>query len=166
MSGSKKSRKRTRNPKQHKAYGKKQKVQKGEEYTTNTGKVMKKKIFQPQSTCQCKRNCAENINCNRQKEIFDCYHKLENWTEKTLYLRSLTKTTSAKENLNPIISLKKRNFFNHCYLSDQSGVQHQVCSKFLLNCVQINRFRLFDAVKSKTSTKLQRRLVKMTFPLL
>lgn len=34
------------------------------------------------------------------------------------------------------------------YLSDQSGVQHQVCSTFLLNCVQITRSRLLNAAKS------------------
>lgn len=153
MSGSKKSRKRTRNPKKHKAYVKKQKVQKGDEHTTNAGNVMEKKIFQSQSTCPCKRKCPQNINCNRQKEIFDSYYKLQNWTEKTLYLRSLTKTTSAKENLNPIISLKQKKIFNNYYLSDESGVQHQVCLAFLLNCVQINRSRLFNAVKTKTSNE-------------
>lgn len=45
MGSTKKSRKRTRNPEKHKAQEKKQKVQKGEERTTSTGKTIQKKYF-------------------------------------------------------------------------------------------------------------------------
>lgn len=153
MSSLKKSRKRTRNPNEHKIYEKKQKVQKGEQHTTNAGKVIEKKSFRPQKNCRCKRNCAENINSNRQEEIFSAYYKFENWTRKTLFLRSLTKKISVKENLKPIINLKNRNFSHKYYLSDQTGVQHQVCSTFLLNCVQITQSRLFNATKTITSNE-------------
>lgn len=59
---SKKTRKRTRNPTEHKASIKKQKVQRGEEYSTKTGKVIEGKTFRAQDTCVCARKCSHNIN--------------------------------------------------------------------------------------------------------
>lgn len=128
-------------------------MQRGEEYTTKTGKIVKKKTFRAQATCACKRNCPQNINSDRQEEIFNAYYKFENWTQKTLFLRTLTKTSAVKEKLNPIINLKKRNFSHKYYMSDSTGAQHQVCLGFLLNCVQITRSRLLTANKSIISNE-------------
>lgn len=153
MGSANKSRKRTRNPTKHKTYVRKQKVQKGEQRTTKDGNIIEKKTFQLQTTCQCKRKCAENINGSRQEEIFSAYYKFENWTQKTLFLRSLTKTISLKENLNPKISLKEKKFSHKYYLSDQNGAQYEVCVTFLLNCIQIARTRLFDAIKTTTTNE-------------
>lgn len=141
-----KSRKRTRNPTKHKTYIRKQSVQKGEQRTTKAGNIIEKKSFQPQVACQC--------NGDRQNQIFSAYYNLENWTQKTLFLRTLTKTVKTKENLNPKINLKERNFSHQHYLSDQTGVQHQVCLTFLLNCLQIARTTLFNASKSTTSNEI------------
>lgn len=159
MNSSKKTRKRTRNPSKHKANEKKQKVQRGEQYTTNAGKLIEKKTFQPQAICRCKKNCAQKINSDRQQEIFSAYYKFENWNQKTLFLRTIIKTASVKENLNPIINLKKRDFSHKYYLGDQSGVQYQVCLSFLLNCVQITRSRLLNAKSQQLPTKMQRTIV-------
>lgn len=59
-----------------------------------------------------------------------------------------------QENLNPVINLKKRNFTNKYYLSNQSGVQHQVCMDFILKCLQITRSRFFAATKSIVSNEI------------
>lgn len=144
----KSSRKRTRNPIDHLAQIKKRKVQKGEEHTTTSGKIVNEKVFQPQVTCRCSRKCPQRINIERQKMIFNCFYKLENWTQKILFLRTLSKTIQVKENLDPIINLKKRNTHTQYYLSDEIGTQHQVCLVFLLNCLQINRSRMFSAINT------------------
>lgn len=147
------SRKRTRNPNDHIANKKQEKLQKGEEYTTASGKVVKKKVFQAQTTCRCSRKCTEHIKSERQLQVFNSYYNLKNWTQKTLFLRTLTKTERVKENLNPIINLKQRNTHNKFYLSDEIGTQHQVCMEFLLKCIQVNRSRIFTAIKSITSNE-------------
>lgn len=143
-----KSRKRTRNPNNHKANIQKRKVQKGEEHTTISGKVVAEKVFQSQATCRCSRKCAERINSARQEDIFNCFYKLENWSQKTLYLRTLSKTVEVKENLHPIINLKKRNTHTQYYLSDENGMQHQVCMVFLLGCIQISKSKMRRATSS------------------
>lgn len=73
------ARKRTRNPERNKAFIQKQKVQQGEEHRTKNGQLIARKTF---------AECASKIDVMRQKEIFDIFHKITNWTKKTLYLRS------------------------------------------------------------------------------
>lgn len=148
-----KSRKRTRNPGDHKSNIRKRKVQSGLEYTTSSGNVVAEKNFQPQVMCRCPRKCPQRISVVRQEEIFDCFYKLENWSKKTLYLRTLSKRVQAKEKLNPIIDLKKRNTYIQYYISDETGTQHQVCLAFLLNCVQISQSRMFRAVSTITTNE-------------
>lgn len=151
--GSKLSRKRTRNPTSHLAHIKKQKVQKGEEHQTSSGKIVKGKVFQAQVTCKCSRKCPQHINSDRQEEIFNCFYNLENWTQKTLFLRTLSKTERVKENLNAIINLKKRNTHTQYYLSDKTEMQQKVCMIFVLNCLQINRSRMFYAINTVTANE-------------
>lgn len=148
-----KSRKRTRNPNDHKANIQKRKVQKGEEHTTISGKAIAAKVFQPQATCRCSRKCPQRIDSARQEEIFKCFYNFENWSQKTLYLRTLSKTVQVKENLSPIINLKKRNTHTQYYLSDGNGIQHQVCMAFLLNCMQIHKSRMQRAISSVTTNE-------------
>lgn len=147
------SRKRTRNPKEHKANRKKQNVQKGEEYMTASGKTVMQKVFHAQTTCLCTRKCSQHINSERQKRIFNTFYELQNWTQKTLFLRTLFKRAQVKENLNPIINLAKRNTQTKYYLSDENGTQHQVCMSFLVNCIQINRTKMFTTIQSMTSNE-------------
>lgn len=59
------SRKRTRNPEKHKNVQQKNKVQKGLEYETKSGKIVKAKIFCEQTMCDCKNKCTEKINVIR-----------------------------------------------------------------------------------------------------
>lgn len=114
---------------------------------------MAQKTFQVQDSCRCSRKCPQRIDSERQKAIFDCFYKLENWTQKVLFLRTLFKTAPVKEKLNPIINLKKRTKHNQYYLSHKDGTQQQVCLTFLLNCIQITRFRMLSAVDSAASNE-------------
>lgn len=59
----------------------------------------------------------------------------------------------SKENLNPIIQLKKRNISNKYYLIDRLGTQQQVCLNFLLNCMQISKKKMFSVTKTITSNE-------------
>lgn len=147
------TRKRIRNPSEHKANVKKRKVQTGQEYVSRSGKIKKQKNFAAQNNCRCKRNCAEHIDALRQHEIFNSFYNLPNWTQKTLFLRSLVKICSVKENLNPVINLKSKNFHNKYYLSDRFGIQHQVCLNFILNCLCITQTKMFHATKSFLSNE-------------
>lgn len=145
-----KSRKKTRNPTIHQCSIKKRKLQKGESYITATGKLKNEKIFHEQRFCQrsCKKNCVGKVDIGRQREIFQCFYNLPNWSRKTLFLPTLIKCKAVKENLDPILIQKKRNFFNKYYLSDKSGNQCEVCLSFVVKCLQINQSRIFRAQKT------------------
>lgn len=145
-----KSRKRTRNPNNHKILVEKMKVQKGLEHLSKSGKVIKAKEFQIQIECRCRRKCAENITAERQKQIFDTYYNFINWSQKTLYLRSLVKSTPPKENLNPIKTVRKRVIYKY-YLSDQKGEHVDVCLQFILNCLCVTNHLLNRAIKSAST---------------
>lgn len=149
-----KSRKRTRNPTKHKIQQKKLEVQSGEEYITHSGKIMQKKIFSPQSTCQCRRNCSERVNILRQREIFENFYKFENWTQKTLFLRTLVRKSDVKKNSSPIIKLKNKHFVHSYYLHDSFEKQQQVCSGFLLKCLQICKSTLHSAINSAVTNEV------------
>lgn len=98
--------------------------------------------------CLCNRKCAELIDVVAQKDIFDHYHSLKNWSKQTIFLRSIVKREPVKENLNPRVSLKKRDFFSSYYLNNANGQTQRVCSEFVERLLQINRAKLFRAVSS------------------
>lgn len=128
------------------------KVQRGEERITKS-KIIPNKTFNAQTSCRCKRNCSQYIDESRQKGIFNSFYNLRNWTEKTLFLRTLAKRFGAKENLSPMIKLKNRQFSNKYYLFDNSGKQHQVCLGFLLIFLQINKQRMCLALNTVVSNE-------------
>lgn len=149
----KKTRKRTRNPEQVKSAKMKRKVQKGEEHTTKSGITIEQKVFRAQTTCFCTHKCFDRIDSSRQKQIFDTFYELENWSKKTLFLRTLVKTQSVKVNWNPIISQKEKTVSNKYHLYDSFGNQQQVCLKFLLNCLQISKHKMCNVYKSVISNE-------------
>lgn len=153
MESFQKSRKRTRNPLKHKINQHKLKVQRGEERTTKL-KLILKKTFNPQTSCRCKKNCSQLIGISRQREIFNSFYGLKNSTQKTLFLRTLAKKITVKDNLNPIIALKNKNYVNKYYLYDSFGRQQQVCLGFLLTCLQINTERIRSALNSVVTNEI------------
>lgn len=142
-------RKRIRNLMNHKDYVKKKKVQSGKSYTTKCGRNVEEKIFIAQEKCNCKNRCAVNINAMRQRETFIAFYELENWSKKTIFLRSMVKRHDLDRNLNPIINLKKKNnAVNEYYMTDEAGIQHRVCRQFILKCLLISKCRLSRALNS------------------
>lgn len=143
------TRKRTRNPQQHKEFKRKCLVQKGEEHTSKSGNVIKKKEFKVLETCSCSRNCYQIIDAARQRDIYNIYYKFENWSKKCLFLRSLITSRPCKDNLNPIA---KKNLYKHTYhLKDKNGTTHTVCQKFIIQCLQISKSCLNRAIHSIVS---------------
>lgn len=142
-----KTRKRTRNPDQHKIFQQKVKVQKGLEYETKSGKTVKAKIFKNQTKCDCKNECAEKIDSNRQKEIFDIFYGLKNRSEKIFYLRSLTKCLSMKDDLKSVRCNAKKSKYKY-FLTNFCGEHKEVCFKFFLQCFQVSSSTLDRAIKS------------------
>lgn len=114
-------------------------------------KQKKAKRFSAQVNCKCRKKCADSIDVIAQKDIFDQFHDLPNWSEKTTFLRSIVNRECVKKNLNPRIGMKKRNNFSHYYLSDSNGKLHQVCLLFVTQLLQINRTNIFKAVDSAKS---------------
>lgn len=109
----------------------------------------KKEIhFVAQVNCKCRKNCAESIDFIAQKDIFDQFYSLPNWSGKTKFLRSIAKHEYVKENLNPRVGAKKRDNFLRYYLCGTNGMLQQVCLFFVSNLLQINRTNIFRAVDS------------------
>lgn len=146
-----KGRKRTRNIEQRKKYQQKLKVQRGLEHTTKSGNLVKAKVFCAQTGCNCKRNCAINIDADRQKALHTAFYSLENWSKKTLFLRSLIKSRPAKENLNPVIT-KQKVFYDY-FLTNSRGSQESVCNPFFLKCFQVSKDSLYHMMKTAISNE-------------
>lgn len=145
-SHSQRSRKRTRNPDKHRKNQKKVCVQKGLKHETKSGKTIHAKIFCEQSVCTCKNKCAEKIDVTDQKRIYETFYNLKNWSEKTLYLRSLVKNTTKKENLDPVKINSKRKY---TYFVINSKNEHQrVCLQFIIKCLQITQSSMNRALRS------------------
>lgn len=129
----------------HKAFKRKQKVQSGEEHFSRSGKLIPGKKFVAQLKCPCQKKCADKIDVIRQKEIFDDYYALPNWTQKTSFLFSLAERHSLKKRYNPILSVKKRNHSSKFFLVDNDGNKRQVCSTFLSQMLKISKKKLTRA---------------------
>lgn len=114
----------------------------------NQKKSKPSKIFHAQVNCQCKKKCAEIIDVINQKDIFDQFYGYSTWSERTNFLRSIVNQNSVKENLNPRINLRSKDFFSTYFFSDATGGKQRVCSTFVTKLLQINRSILFRANSS------------------
>lgn len=148
-----KTRKRTRDPDKHKATQQRVKVQKGLEHTTKSGNIIKAKIFHEQTECgSCKKQCSRKIVVRRQKDIFETFYSLENWSKKRLYLRSLIKSLPQTENLKSVQCIAKKT--NHkYYLTNNNGEHEEVCYRFFLNCFQVSSSTLNRVIKSAVTNE-------------
>lgn len=104
-----------------------------------SGRIIKGKKFQYQENCKCKDNCARKIDGRRQEDIFKEFYHFENWSKKTIFLRSLIKSVESKEKVVPIIPLRPKKKWYSYYLNDGNGITYQVCQMFLLKCLQISK---------------------------
>lgn len=146
-----KSRKRTRNPENHKIFQQKSKVQGGLEYRTQSGKIVKAKTFYEQIECSCPKKCAQRIGKLRQKAIFETFFSLENRSKKILYLRSMIKSRPMRDSFNPV-TIKKRKK-NDYFLTDDSGHQQNVCFQFFTKCLQVSNAVIYNVIESAISNE-------------
>lgn len=149
-----KSKKRIRRPTIHKKFLEKQKVQKGFEHFSRSGKLIPAKTFNVQLECKCTRKCAEIIDVQRQYEIFKLFYELNSWTSKTLFLRGCMARNTVKRTLsnrNPISPLKRVSY-NYSYnLLDANGIRHEVCKDFFCTCLQITNNQANRSFNSTTT---------------
>lgn len=108
------------------------------------------KRFHGQVNCICNRKCAEKIDILRQRDIFNKFSGLKSWSSKVKFIRAIVKAYPVKENLNPIVQLKKRKNTLNYYISDSNETQHQVCLQFVVNLLQVNRTKIFRTLNQKT----------------
>lgn len=147
-----KTRKRTRNTEKHKSFQQKARFQMGLEYKTKSGKIVTKKTFHEQTKCDCKRKCADRIDVIRQKQIFDAFYSLKDWTQKTLYLRSVTKGLPNKNDLRSVKCVPKKTKYKY-FLVNNKGENEEVCQTFLLQCLQVSSSSVYRAAKSIVTNK-------------
>lgn len=114
-------------------------------------KKNKENTFKAQVICKCNRKCADVVDVLTQKDIFEKYHGMTKWSEKTKFLRSVAKREPAKENISARVNLKKKNYFTSYYLDDSNGEPQRVCSDFLIKLLDINRTKLFRAISTITT---------------
>lgn len=150
-----KTRKRTRNPEKHEVFKQNLKTQKGLERITKSGNVIRAKKFREQTECEgkCKKKCWHKIDVTRQKQIFNTFYGLENWSKKILYLRSIVKILPANDNLNSVKCIAKENRHKY-YLTNSNGVHEEVCHRFFLNCLQVSKSSLNRSINSAITNEL------------
>lgn len=74
---------------------------------------------------------------------------LRKWRNKTLFLRKVViRHHIGKENVNPIISTRKKKFTHGYFLDDENGQKQEVCRAFILNLLQVNKSKLFRVARS------------------
>lgn len=147
-------RKRLRKENTHKKFVAHQKVQKGLEHFSRSGKRIPEKRFEPQRICPCKLKCHLKIDEEQQHVHFESFYNFPDWTKKTLFLRSSIDRKEVDRklaNLTPIIQLKNRNYTYRYFLLDVAGVKQEVCINFFCKCLQINSQRVYRALNTVTT---------------
>lgn len=94
------------------------------------------------------KNAPELLTLSNEKRFLINFTVYHHGQKKTEFLRSIVKRESVKENLNPQINLKNRDFFSSYYFTDSNGETKRVCLTFATNLLQINRLKLFRAAAS------------------
>ncbi|XP_033229812.1 uncharacterized protein LOC117181350 isoform X2 [Belonocnema kinseyi] len=148
------SRKRKRQPHTHKHFLAKQKVERGLQRTTASGKVIPAKKFVPQIACTCGFKCDTKIDILRQKEIFCTYWEQSNKVQKTLLIRECVEKIPVAHKRDPhlpLISLRKVEFNFHFFLLDGQGVRQKVCRPFFLQCFQVSPSTMARAVNGAST---------------
>lgn len=149
-----KPRKRLRKEQGRKAFLNHQKVQRGQEHFSRSGKHIAETKFQPQTICPCKLKCHMKIDVEQQQALFRNFYDFSDWTKKTLYLRSTVDKhaiTSKKSELNPINQQKKRDHTYQYFLHDVSGNKQEICNNFFYKCLQLNSKRVYRSMNTTTS---------------
>lgn len=100
--------------------------------------------FEAQINCVCNRNCAQQIDVLRQRDIFDEYKQMNDNT-KTRFLASLAIRYQVQKNSHPIRNRFNRRFCSKYFLPQENGDLIQVCSHFLLKLFQIPKIKLYRA---------------------
>lgn len=143
-----------RKEKVRKSFLQHQKVQKGQEHYSRTGKLIPAVQFQSQTFCKCKLKCHTKIDENQQYQNFHTFYDLPNWTTKTMFLRSCiirNEVNHRLSNMNPIMLQKNRNYTYRYELLDFNTNKQEVCSNFFYKCLQVSKNRVYRAIRTTES---------------
>lgn len=113
-----------------------------------TKRIIKQKKFAGQVICACKLDCVEKIDILRQQQIFHDYRN-KNWINQLRFLRHIiVGRRNDKENVNPIIPVKRMKFSYNYFLVDDKEQKQEVCHTFVQKLLQIGKEKLFRAAQS------------------
>lgn len=135
-------RKRIRKYYQHKLYLAKDRVERGLERVTNSGRTIRAKTFNVQIICKCqdvtkqRPSCSSKIDVMRQKEIFDSYYQNMKWSQKTLFIRASVKRSPVKMRKVQQFPLRQENLLMFTHL-----LMETVLSKSFAGIFSWNAFR-------------------------
>lgn len=107
-----------------------------------------KSVFAAQLNCPCQRKCSDRVDVISQREIFETFKELQSKSAKVKYLRSIVKRNVVKENIDPIISIKKKEFHSEYILTNDVGQGEKVCLTFLSKLLGISPKKVYRAAST------------------
>lgn len=143
-----KPKKRVRNSENWQRNIRKRKRCAGQEYKTNSGKIVPAKSFKPFS-CTCKGRCSILIPNERQMELHKNFYDLQSFDLQTSYLFSLVKVVNKLRTYTKDRNTRRQKTRMY-YMPDENGVEKKVCKPFFQAIFQISAGRIDRLLKSKS----------------
>lgn len=145
-----KSRKRTRNPDQHKQNIAKNARNSGQRYVTKKGKIIEEKTFQD-VPCSCKMKCNDKITQIQRKALFDAFWKMGNFKRQNTFICGLVQKSAVKQRRpRKEEGSRERKSSNKYFVKPENNLSVMVCKKYFLNTFILTEGRVARALK-KTS---------------
>ena len=148
-----KSRKRNRNPDQHKQNIAKRCRNSGKQYVTKKGKVCEGKVFS-NIPCNCRMKCNNKISSDERKSMFESFWNMAEFGKQNSYICGLVQRNEVKRRRPRKEGSSQRKGSNKCYLKTTEGLLIQVCQSFFLKTFQLSEGRVNRALCKLVDGKL------------
>ena len=123
----------------------KMKRNKGEQYTSVTGKVKPEKIFKD-FECFCPLRCPENVSLENREKFFDLFYSSGSWQTQTVYISGHVKRHHVHRRYGNGSPSKSRRQFTRYYYLDTDDTMKRVCKSMFLNTLGIDSARVHRAI--------------------
>ena len=130
----------------------KMKRNKGEQYTSVTGKVKPEKIFKD-FECFCPLRCSENVSLENRKKCFDLFYSSGSWQTQTVYISGHVKSHHVHRRYGNGSPSKSRRQFTRYYYLDTDDTMKWVCKSTFLNTLGIDSARVHRAKSGDVEDK-------------
>lgn len=139
--GSKRSRKRQRNPEQWKQNIRKRRRQAGQEYTNTKGERQLGRKVKNRKDCEgkCKFQCSRNITADERHDVFSEFWSLTDTEKHTFYAKTTERTEKERTRTKSQTSRKR---FSFKYFVVKKGERVRVCKEFYLGTLDISQRRV------------------------